>query len=93
MAFTEDVSPFFADFGVTATPSAGAAVTVIFDKASIATLGGDITSDNPVALAVTADVATWTSNTTTVTIGGAGYTLRDKRPDGTGLSLLELEDA
>jgi hypothetical protein len=93
MAFTEDFSPFFADFGATATPATGAAVTVIFDKATIATLGGDITSDNPVALAVTADVAAWTSNVTTVTIASASYTLRDKRPDGTGMSLLELEDA
>lgn len=93
MAFAEDFSPFFADFGVTATPNAGAAITVIFDKATIGTLGGDVTSDNPVALAITTDVSAWVSNTTTVTIGGASYTLRDKRPDGTGMSLLELEDA
>lgn len=77
----------------TATPSAGGAIPVIFDKASIEALGGEITTDAPVAMAYTADVAAYVSNVTTLTIRGASYMLRDKKPDGTGFTLLILEDA
>lgn len=93
MAFTEDFAVFFEDFGVVATPGTGSAITVIFDKATVEALGGEITTDAPVALAVSADVAGYVSNVTTLTINGASYLLRDKKPDGTGLTLLILEDA
>lgn len=98
MAFVEDFTVFFQDFGVTATPNAGAPVTVIFDRAQIEAMGGDISGTSPVALAVSADVSSWTPNTTTVVISGAAagngnYTLRDIQPDGTGLSVLVLEAA
>lgn len=93
MPFAEDFTVFFADFGVTATPNVGAAVTVIFDRAHIEAAGGDISGTQPVALAVSADVSAWTSNSTTVSIAGATYTVRDIQPDGTGLSLLVLEAA
>lgn len=93
MAFTEDLTVFFADFGVTATPDVGADVTVIFDRAHIEMMGGDISGTRPVALAVSADVSSWTSNSTRLAIGGTTYILRDIQPDGTGLSLLLLEAA
>lgn len=93
MAFTEDFTVFFADFGVTATPDVGADVTVIFDRAHIEALGGGISGTQPVALAVSADVSSWSSNGTKLTIAGTAYTLRDIQPDGTGLSLLILEAA
>lgn len=92
MAFTEDFAVFFADFGVTATPLVGDAVTVIFDRATIQTLGGDITSTGPIALAVEADVADWTSQSTVIEIGSASFLVIDKQPDGTGLTLLTLRE-
>lgn len=93
MAFVEDFTVFFTDFGVTATPNTGAAATVIFDRAHIEAMGGEISATAPVALAVEADVTAWTPDSTTVTIGGTTYTLRDKHPDGTGLTLLILQAA
>lgn len=98
MAFAEDLTVFFADFGVTATPNAGAAVTVIFDRAHVETLGGVISGTQPVALVASADVSAWVPNSTTVVISGAAsgngtYTVRDIQPDGTGLSTLILEAA
>jgi hypothetical protein len=92
MAFTEDFTVFFADFGVPATPNAGANITVIFDRAHIQAMGGEISGTGPIALAVSADVSTFVAHTTTLTIAGNTYTLRDLQPDGTGLTLLVLED-
>jgi hypothetical protein len=91
MPFVEDFTVFFADFGVTATPNVGAAVTVIFDRAHIEAAGGDISGTQPVALAVSADVSAWDSHQTEVRIAGAKFAVRDIQPDGTGLSLLVLE--
>lgn len=91
MAFTEDFAPFFADFGEPATPGAGSAITVIFDRAQIAAMGGDISGTMPVALAQTADAAAFTAHTTHLTIRSIPYTVRDIQPDGTGLSVLVLE--
>jgi hypothetical protein len=94
MAFVEDFTVFFADFGVLATPSVGDPFTVIFDRAHIEAMGGDISGTQPVALAVSADVASLVSRSTTLTIAGqAGitFTVTDLQPDGTGLTLLLLE--
>jgi hypothetical protein len=97
MAFVEDFTVFFADFGVLATPVLGEAVTVIFDRAQIQALNGEITATGPVALAVSADVADWVPHETQLTIAAtagtpeADYILRDTQPDGTGLTLLILE--
>lgn len=90
---TEDLSLFFVDHGVTATPGAGSAFTVIFDRAYISAMGmaGGITGSEPLALAQTADVASrgLTTNSTLV-IGGTTYYLQDEHKDGTGLSVLVL---
>jgi hypothetical protein len=91
MAFAEDFAVFFADFGVSATPNSGAAVTVIFDRAHIQAMGGEISGTGPIALAVSADVAAFVPHTTTLSIAGNTYTLRDMQPDGTGMTLLVLE--
>ncbi|KQT10968.1 head-tail joining protein [Ramlibacter sp. Leaf400] len=93
MAFVEDFTVFFADFSVPATPEGGAAVTVIFDRAHIEAMGGDISGTRPVALAVSADVSSWLPRTTLVAIQGSTYLLSDVQPDGTGLSLLIFEVA
>lgn len=78
----------------TATPvGGGPAISVIFDRATIEAMGGAITTDGPVALAQDADVAAYVSHSTQLTINGATLTLIDKKPDGTGLTLLILEDA
>lgn len=91
MAFVEDFTVFFEDFGVTATPNVGSAITVIFDRAHIEAMGGDISGTQPIALAVSADVASLASNSSTLAISGTTYRVRDIQPDGTGLSVLVLE--
>lgn len=91
MAFVEDFTVFFEDFGVIATPNVGAAITVIFDRAHIEAMGGDVSGTRPLALAVSADVSNFVANSTTLTISAVAYTVRDTEPDGTGLSLLVLE--
>lgn len=93
MAFVEDFAVFFADFGVIATPGVGAPITVIFDRAHIEAMGGDISGTQPVALAVSSDVSAYVAHQTVLTIGGTAYTLHDVQPDGTGLSLLMFGDA
>lgn len=91
MAFVEDFTVFFADFGVPATPTVGGAITVIFDRAHIEAMGGDISGTRPIALAVSADVSSYASRQTTLSIDGISYLVIDIQPDGTGLSLLVLE--
>jgi hypothetical protein len=76
----------------TATPWSGEPVSVIFDRATIQALGGEITASGPVALALPAAVADWAAHSTQLTIASVDYMLRDKQPDGTGLTLLVLEE-
>lgn len=92
MAFTEDFAVFFADFGVTAT-LAGGDVTVIFDQAYIASMGGQIDSTEPTCLLLSSDVTTHNiTHGTPITINGVAYAVRGLQPDGTGLTALLLED-
>ena len=93
MAFAEDLTVFFDtdEFAVTATPSSGSAFSVIFDRAQVVALGGDISGTEPVGLARSADVSSLTLKSSTLTISGTQYRLIDKEPDGTGLTLLRLE--
>jgi hypothetical protein len=93
MAFVEDFTVFFTDFGVAATPDAGEPITVIFDRAHIEALGGGISGTQPVALVVSADASSLAPNSSTLEIAGTTYRVLDKQPDGTGLSLLVLEEA
>jgi hypothetical protein len=90
MAFVEDFTVFFTDFGVPATPDVGAPFTVIFDRDYMQALQGAISGTQPVALAQDSDLAAVWSGTTTLTINGNTYTVEDVQPDGTGLSILIL---
>lgn len=100
MAFTEDLSIFFADFAVTVT-AGGVGVPAIFDRDHIETMGGfggGIDASVPVLLMQTADViARGIAFGSEVTLpasspwGAATCTVRNVRPDGTGLSMLLLE--
>lgn len=104
MSFVEDLTMFFTDFGVYATPSVGAPFMVIFDRAHIEALGGDISGTQPIALAASADVSALIAQTSTIVIAGADhhppragdvtYLIVDVQPDGTGMTTLQLrEDA
>jgi len=85
--FIEDRAPFFADFGEVATIG-GSPVSVIFDKDFIASL--EIESSNPVAVIDEADAAAVVHGTAVV-IRSVNYTVVGIHPDGTGMTVLELE--
>lgn len=90
MAFVEDLSPFFADFGDDAT-LAGVGVRVIFDGPG-AQLGG-MTVETPVVQIASASVPVAYQGAALVITAGRGagsYKVREHTPDGTGLSLLAL---
>lgn len=89
MPFVENLTAFFADFGVPATLGA-ATITVIFDAAYADPLG--IAGTEPRATCASADVAALVQGSP-ITIGGKAYTVRDKQPDGTGITVLLLEAA
>lgn len=98
MAFTEDLAPFFADFGVSAiyTPVGGVAatITVIFNKdyslpQGVGEVG--IPTSAPVATCKTADVST-ASRGATLVIDGVTYNVIEVAPDGTGITHLRLSE-
>lgn len=90
MAFVEDLSPFFADFGDDAT-LAGVPVRVIFDEP-----GGDAVgmgAEYPqVQIASSSVPSDYAGAALVIGTGrGAGsWRVREHRPDGTGMSLLML---
>lgn len=87
------------DFGVTATytPAAGGAsssVTGIFDAAHLSVdLGAavPVSSTNPVFHCRSADLSDGGTENDTLVINGATYKVRDVQPDGTGMTMLELQ--
>lgn len=87
MAFVEDRTPFFADFGIDATVGAGT-VRGIFDNAFLAQMG--VLGSDPQFLCETADV-TSLARGSPLTISGTGYKVVRKEADGTGMSVLTLE--
>jgi hypothetical protein len=93
MAFAEDLTPFFADFAVSATVGA-ATVSVIFDRAYVEMMGGvggGIDASQPLAWAKSSDVAAQSIvRNSTLVIAGTTYYVQSMRPDGTGLTLLVL---
>jgi len=94
MAFTEDFSPFFVDFGVDVTLDGGAIVEGLFDKAYIEAMGGAIGSTQPIVVMRASDVATHAiAPGFALSVDGVAYTVRDAQPDGTGLTTLLLEKA
>ncbi|MCC2673294.1 MAG: hypothetical protein K0R58_241, partial [Ramlibacter sp.] len=62
-------------------------------RAHIEAMGGAISGTQPAALAVSVDVSSYVSGSTTLTIAGTTYRVIDIEPDGTGLTLLVLEVA
>ena len=76
------------DFATTAT-IAGSPVLGIFDDEYGEVL--DIEGTVPVFLCRTSDVAA-VAHGTTVTINAVAYTARGKQPDGTGMTLVILEE-
>lgn len=88
MAFVEDLSPFFADFGVAATVG-GVSVVGIFDKAAAEAFG--FVAGNDPQLIVTDSVIA--ANGAAVSVAGAAYLVRDVEDDGAGLRRIKLESA
>lgn len=90
MAFVEDLSVFFADFGVPAVVGVDTAITVIFDKAYIAQLNGRLEGENPECLGRTEDIGDMQEGDP-ITIDGIPYTVVGApQSDGTGLTILQL---
>jgi hypothetical protein len=91
--FTEDLTAFFPDFGVTATVG-GADVQVIFDNAAQGTQVGilGMSGTQPAITCKTADLAADPVGQAVV-VAGANYTITQHEPDGTGISLCFLEIA
>lgn len=88
MAFTEDIAPYFADFGTPATLD-GAAVRGVFDGPSSVVLGGVGTTAPRYTLSSAAAAAA--TQASVLVMAGTTYRVRDMLPDGTGLTELSLE--
>ena len=94
MAFTEDLSIFFADFGVDATLAA-APVRGIFDDDYVDSgLGArGMAGSGPAFTLASAQVPASPYGAALVVPGHGNYSVVEHRPDGTGLSVLLLEKA
>lgn len=94
MAFTEDLSLFFADFGVDATLS-GQPVRGIFDRQYALQSLGDagISGAEPAFTLTSASVPAAIFGATLVIPGQGSFTVREAQPDGTGLTVLMLQSA
>lgn len=90
-AFIEDLTVFFADWGVPALVGEGRpAVTVIFDKAYISLLRDHASGSSPECVGRTEDLAHLEEGDPIV-IDGEPYSIAgDPQPDGTGLTYLQL---
>lgn len=92
MAFLEDLSIYFADFGEDATLD-GQAVRVIFERpVQPDPVGGGIAAGAPQALIASTSVPAVFSGKPLV-LASATYTVRNAYADGTGITLLELAAA
>jgi hypothetical protein len=91
MAFTEDLSPFFStsDFAVTAT-LAGVTVTGIFDASYYEALS-DVQGRQPVFSLPTSSAPS-AAHGQALVIGARTYKVRGVEPDGTGITVLRLEE-
>lgn len=90
MAFVEDTSVFFAEFGEDGT-LAGQAVRGIFERPSALDLGGIAAAEPQFTLASTSVPGAVFDATLTIPQGS--FKVREARPDGTGLTLLLLTEA
>lgn len=90
MAFVENLSLFHADFGVDAT-LAGQAVRVIFDARHDEAFDMAMSTTQPQAALPTADAAHAVQGDT-LTIGAQNYRVTNIQPDGTGWTVLRLQE-
>ena len=92
MAFVEDPTLFFSDFAVAATLQGVAVASgVIFDADYVEPLGNMVEGRAPVATAVSAEIPSVAQGQSLV-IGATTYKVRGVEPDGTGITLLRLEE-
>lgn len=89
--FAEDLSIFFADFGVDGTLG-GQPVRVLFDAPADEMLGGVMLAQQPQAQIATASVPASVEELPLVIPQGS-FTVRLHVPDGTGMSTLHLTRA
>ncbi len=90
MAFTEDHSAFLDedDFAVPASVG-GSSVSVIFDHAFVEVQG--IAGEQPMVLADDGDISSVSVGDALI-VNDTLYAIRVKRPDGTGLTMMLLEE-
>lgn len=88
MAFVEDLTSFFTDFGVPATTPSGT-ITVIFDAAFTAVLLDSTDSVGPSVVARSSDVSGLVYGSV-LGIAGSSYSVTAIQPDGTGITTLQL---
>lgn len=87
---TEDFAPYFVDFGVTATVGL-VSCRGIFDSTYAAPLG--FTAGSSPMLIVEASAVPAVAQGTAVSVAGGSYTVTAVEPDGTGLTVLRLQEA
>lgn len=90
MSFAENLDPFFADFGVTATVG-GSVCVGLFDNAYAASLGFTA-GTAPVLIVQAADVPS-VAQGDVVVVNAASYIVAAVEPDGFGLLVLRLQEA
>ena len=90
MSFTEDLAPFFADFGIAATVG-GVSVRGIFDNLYAVTLG--FAAGTTPQLVVASASIPLVAQDDAVVIATISYTVTAVEPDGTGMTLLRLDRA
>ena len=68
----------------------GVAITGKFDNASLAGLNNMVLGSNPTFTCASSD-APLSKRGKTLVVSGTSHTVREIKPDGTGMSVLELE--
>lgn len=86
----EHLQGFFSDFSVAATLPSSAVVRGIFDNG--ASMALNIMGTDPTFIGQTSDLSALAYGSS-MTIGGTAYTVREAKPDGTGITTLTLERA
>ena len=85
----DDISMYMQDFSVTATLN-GSALVGIFDNASVSVLtmlGGS----NPIFQCAEADLGSVDPRGQTLVVNSISYIVRENKPDGNGMTQLELD--
>jgi hypothetical protein len=92
MPFTDDASAFFVEDEFTELVTiAGESVKAIFDN-QYSRVGVMLSTSDPALWCQTADVSTVARGAVAI-VRGVTYAVRDIQPDGTGITVLQLERA